>query len=99
MPSYVWLLDHEIDTASTAGKIRAMQQLGVPYPDGYAAYANRDLKVQADSIRSSLKSDKISSGGNKEILALIAYLQRMGKDIKASGNAGAENAGQSVMGN
>ena len=33
MPQYTWLLDDAIDTASTPAKIRAMQTLGVPYPD------------------------------------------------------------------
>ncbi|MHA4808608.1 cytochrome-c oxidase, cbb3-type subunit I [Flavitalea flava] len=84
MPSYGWLLDNTIDTASTPGKIRAMQKMGVPYPEGYAEIANKDLQFQAAGIRTSLKGDKVPSGELKEIVALIAYLQRMGKDIKTS---------------
>lgn len=82
MPQYVWLLDNPLDTASTAGKIRAMQTLGVPYPEGYDKVANRDLMHQADSIAANLKNDKISTPSNAEIVALIAYLQRVGRDIK-----------------
>jgi len=57
--------------------------LGVPYPDGYDKIANIDLMRQADSISSNLKKDKIESPTDVEIVALIAYLQRIGKDIKA----------------
>jgi len=82
MPQYVWLLDNALDTASTPAKIRAMQTLGVPYPDGFDQVANRDLMHQADSIVGNLKKDKIETPANAEIVALIAYLQRVGRDIK-----------------
>jgi cytochrome c oxidase cbb3-type subunit I/II len=84
MPSYSWLLDDELDTASTPKKIWAMRKLGVPYPEGYEIQANKDLQAQENSIRLNLKLDKIKTSNNKEIIALIAYLQRMGKDIKSA---------------
>lgn len=83
MPNFPWLLENDIDTAITPAKIRAMQTLGVPYPEGYDKIANRDLMTQANGIRISLKIDKIQTPANKEIIALIAYLQRLGKDITA----------------
>ncbi|HLP13587.1 MAG TPA: cytochrome-c oxidase, cbb3-type subunit I [Flavobacteriales bacterium] len=82
MPPYSWLLDNDIDTASTPAKINTMRTLGVPYGVNYANVANRELNTQADSIVASLKRDGIESEPNKEIIALIAYLQRLGKDIK-----------------
>ncbi len=82
MPVYTWLLDDELDTASTPAKIKAMITLGVPYPKGYEKLANADLKIQEDSIAASLKRDDIQTPSNKEIIALIAYMQRLGKDIK-----------------
>jgi cytochrome c oxidase cbb3-type subunit I/II len=60
-----------------------MQTLGVPYPAGYDKIANRELMHQADSIAANLKKDKIETPSNAEIIAVIAYLQRIGKDIKA----------------
>ncbi len=84
MPQYPWLLEDALDTASTPAKIRAMQKLGVPYPDGYDKIANIDLIKQANEITESLKKDKIETPNDREIIALIAYLQRLGKDIKAS---------------
>jgi len=82
MPSYSWLLDNKLDTAITPAKIRAMQTLGVPYPEGYDKKANADLVEQENSIKENLKKDKIETPANAEIVALIAYLQRMGTDIK-----------------
>ena len=100
MPNYNWLFDHEIDTNRTETMIRAMQRLGVPYPAGYATQANSDLASQAASIKASLKADKLGVGSNKEIVALIAYLQRLGKDIKAAPKEQtAMKDGQQLMGN
>ena len=59
-----------------------MQTLGVPYPTGYDKIANGDLMKQADGIKENLAKDKITIKSNKEIVALIAYLQRVGTDIK-----------------
>ncbi|MBN8877914.1 MAG: cytochrome-c oxidase, cbb3-type subunit I [Chitinophagaceae bacterium] len=83
MPQYTWLLDNALDTASTPAKIRAMRTIGVPYPEGYDLQANKDLMQQANSIAANLKKDKIETPPNVEIVALIAYLQRLGTDIKA----------------
>ena len=83
MPSYEWMLDNELDTSTTGAKIRAMITLGVPYANGYDKIANQDLINQENSIVETLKKDKIETLPNKEIVAMIAYLQRIGKDIKA----------------
>jgi cytochrome c oxidase cbb3-type subunit I/II len=82
MPNYPWLFDNDIDTGLTGAKIRAMQTLGVPYPEGYDKAANKDLVAQAKKIKDNLKKDKLSVSSNAEIVALIAYLQRVGIDIK-----------------
>ncbi|MES1215433.1 MAG: cbb3-type cytochrome c oxidase subunit II, partial [Bacteroidota bacterium] len=56
--------------------------LGVPYPKDYDRIANAELMHQADSITANLKKDKIDTPPNAEIVAVIAYLQRVGRDIK-----------------
>ncbi len=81
MPSYAFMLKKELDTSTTPAKIRAMQTLGVPYPKGYDKIANADLMKQARGITDNLKSDSIRISPNKEVIALIAYLQRLGTDI------------------
>ena len=82
MPAYPWLLEDELDTASTPAKIRAMITMGVPYPENYDRVANRDLQAQENVIVANLKSSGIETPPNKEIIAVIAYLQRLGIDIK-----------------
>jgi cytochrome c oxidase cbb3-type subunit I/II len=82
MPAYDWLITQELDTTTTASKIKALRTLGVPYPDGYELIANQDLDKQAKGISENLAKDKIKVGSNKEIVAIIAYLQRLGTDIK-----------------
>jgi cytochrome c oxidase cbb3-type subunit I/II len=81
MPPYAFLIDNKLDTASTPAKIRAMQKLGVPYEAGYENKANADLMKQAGEIAASLKKDNINVKSDKEIIAIIAYLQRLGTDI------------------
>ena len=81
MPKYPWLAKKEIDIQSTPGKIRALKLLGVPYPDNYEQQAIVDLKAQADSIAKDLKANGIETDSNREIIALIAYMQRLGVDI------------------
>lgn len=81
--------------------IWAMRKLGVPYADGYENKANDDLRQQELGIVNSLQGDKIKAGSNKEIIALIAYLQRVGKDIKSAPKEehANVNSGQAIMGN
>jgi cytochrome c oxidase cbb3-type subunit I/II len=81
MPSYAFLIDHDLDTATTATKINAMRTLGVPYDANFAPKANEALMTQAKEIAASLKKDGIEVPANKEIIAVIAYLQRLGTDI------------------
>ncbi len=82
MPSYPWLLKDQLDANTTIAKIKAMKRLGVPYPEGYENQALADMEEQAKGIALNLKKDGIETSPDKEIIALIAYLQRLGKDIK-----------------
>ncbi len=91
MPAYPWLFENEIDTAVTGAKIRAMQTLGVPYPAGFDRMANNALMQQAATVQQNLKKDNIEVKSDKEIIALIAYLQRVGTDIKLEQKTAANN--------
>lgn len=82
MPRYPWLAEGELDTASLRPKIKAMQQLGVPYPEGYAEQAGADAIAQAVTIQENLAKTKIQVDAQTDMVALIAYLQRLGTDIK-----------------
>ncbi|HWJ28760.1 MAG TPA: cytochrome-c oxidase, cbb3-type subunit II, partial [Flavisolibacter sp.] len=87
MPSYSFLIDNALDTTTTAGKIRAMQKLGVPYPAGYDKIANKDLMRQASEIVTNLRKDSVRVKSDREIIAIIAYLQRLGTDISKNKTA------------
>jgi cytochrome c oxidase cbb3-type subunit I/II len=87
MPMYPYMVDHDLNISTTAKKIRVMQTLGVPYPKDYDKIANEDLEKQALKIQASLKKDGIVCSEKKEIIALIAYLQRLGTDIKNENKA------------
>lgn len=97
MPAYAWLYKNDLDIESTPAKIRAMQTLGVPYEAGYDQKATAELEKQAKEIEKDLSSDdkvrklilmeNMQDLHKKEIVALIAYLQRLGKDIKLAPKA------------
>lgn len=83
MPDYDWLTTQDLDTTTTVSKINAMRKLGVPYPDGFEEIANKKLDRQAKKIAENLATDNIKVKSTKEVIAIIAYLQRLGTDIKA----------------
>ena len=90
MPAYPWLFEQSIDKNETSGKINALRKVGVPYDEGYEEHANSDLEKQSEQIVTSLKADGIDVLPDAEIVALIAYLQRLGVDIKAEKTAQAQ---------
>jgi cytochrome c oxidase cbb3-type subunit I/II len=87
MPAYEFMLEQNLDTSTTAEKINAMRTLGVPYEKGYENIANRELMTQAKEIAMLLNNDSIRISPNKEVIAVISYLQRLGTDISKSANA------------
>ena len=82
MPPYASMLENTLDVSDIEKKISAMRTLGVPYPDGFEATVHQNMDAQADKIVKSLAKDNIKTTKDKEIIALIAYLQRLGTDIK-----------------
>ena len=82
MPSYSWLLENNLDLSLTASKINAMRKIGVPYPEGFENIAVEELMKQAEEIAEGLRKQGANVTADKEIIALIAYLQRLGTDIK-----------------
>jgi cytochrome c oxidase cbb3-type subunit I/II len=83
MPTYGWFTGTEIDLKQTPAKIRAMQTLGVPYPEGFDTRAVDDLKAQGQKIADELKAGGVTVSPTSEMVAMIAYLHKMGKDITA----------------
>jgi cytochrome c oxidase cbb3-type subunit I/II len=86
MPRYPWLLTRKIDTQALPARIAALRKTGVPYPVGFEnGDAQKDLREQAAKVLANLRLGSITNApGDTEIIALIAYLQRLGTDIKAT---------------
>ena len=81
MPGYSWLYDARLDTSHIEGKIITLRRLGVPYPEGFERQAEGDLKAQASAISAGLTRGGFDAPADREIVALIAYMQRLGTDI------------------
>lgn len=82
--------DATLDVSLTRGKLEAMQTLGVPYSDEYIENWETLLDEQAREIADELNNSGGSIEGvepREEIVALIAYLKRLGTDIQASETA------------
>lgn len=91
MPRYSWLIKNNMNASNLESKMKGLVTLGVPYTDIEIAGAKQKLMDQAKQIESNLRQDPefvknygSSNIQNKEIVALIAYLQRLGTDIKAN---------------
>lgn len=81
MPVYTWLFDAKTDFAILERKFEVMQTLGVPYSDEQVHSAPQSARDQALEIAKGLSSDSPIKGlEDREIIAIIAYLQRLGKN-------------------
>ena len=83
MPTYAHLLSQEVDFDTVQSRVDTMAMLGVPYGSEELAHAKDMALAQAEQIATEI----VAQGGpaglqTKEIVALVAYLQRLGMDIK-----------------
>jgi cytochrome c oxidase cbb3-type subunit I/II len=81
MPRYAWMLEKPADFASIQRRIDALLMLGVPYGN-LMDRAEPAAREQAQQIAREI----VEQGGpvgleDKQIVALIAYLQRLGTDL------------------
>lgn len=89
MYPHEWLIDNDLDRSKIKKKIKAMRRLGVPYPDGYEDEVTNEMDAHAFQIAESILKDvdpeytqaQVDGLKKKEIIAIIAYLQRLGSDI------------------
>jgi cytochrome c oxidase cbb3-type subunit I/II len=97
MPGYKWMIKNEVDKTAIQSKMQVMQKLGVPYSDEEVANAlvhwdKQATKIEENlmknkDIRKSFEAQKAEQGvdfipvKDREVVALIAYLQRLGTDI------------------
>jgi cytochrome c oxidase cbb3-type subunit I/II len=80
MPSYQWLAEGRIDAKLAPKKLALMQKLGVPYTNQEIDGAEDAQARQANTIVVDLQKSGVTVEWDSEMVALIAYLQRLGRD-------------------
>lgn len=89
MPKYPWLLTKQVDPGNVRASLVALRKVGTPYSDEDVAGVEESLASQGAAIVESLAAAGIETEPDREIVALIAYLQRLGVDgrraLKAQG--------------
>ncbi len=92
MPPYPHLLEDKLDKSYTVAKIQAMRKMGVPYTDEDENNAVEILEKQAMEITNNIyKESKIEADPDSQVIALIAYLQRLGTDINRTDTSTVES--------
>jgi cytochrome c oxidase cbb3-type subunit I/II len=81
MPRYPWLLSDDLNFSVVQDRVDAMAMLGVPYGE-----AIHRAEAMAREQASEIAAEIVKQGGpagleRKEIVAMVAYLQRLGTDI------------------
>jgi len=99
MPAYPWLLRSDLDFERIPGRVGVMRTLGVPYSEQDAAGAEQAAREQAATIAADIEAQGGPQGlESKKVVALIAYLQRLGTDLSKPAPAPPATAGVPVGG-
>jgi cytochrome c oxidase cbb3-type subunit I/II len=85
MPAYTWLHEQNTDYAALPSKIRVQRTLGVPFPNWSPAEIDALARAQAKQIAKELRDQGRYTEPDKEIVALTAYLQSLGKKWQPTG--------------
>jgi cytochrome c oxidase cbb3-type subunit I/II len=79
MPAYPWLFKQRSEFEVLPARINAQRKLGVPYPAMSSDSVIAAARTEATTIARELASKGAPIEPDKKIVALIAYLQRLGK--------------------
>ena len=79
MPSFAWTADYKVDQSLLGRKMIALQKVGVPYSNLAVDGARDAYRKQADTIVADLAKEGVTVPWDREIVALIGYLQRLGR--------------------
>lgn len=98
MPTYEWMFVQDTRYDRLTRVLGVMQTLGVPYTDAEVESAPAHARTQAAQIAAEI----IEQGGpeglaDKEIVAMIAYLQRLGTDIRNDPAAPADDLNEAGL--
>ena len=79
MPNYPWLYSNRTDVEALTSKIDVQRQLHVPYPAWTPAEISVNVDQQSKVIAADLRTNQAFVEPDREIIAVIAYLQKLGK--------------------
>ncbi len=83
MPAYSWLFKDKVDFGGLSRRLSAMATLGVPYTAEEVRDAAGHAKTQAAGILKDLAEGGVTHAKEEhEIIALIAYLQKLGQGAR-----------------
>ncbi len=89
MPAYPWLANDGLEFRTVGKKMGMLRRVGVPYSDAEIGMAEDDAREHASRIAAQLVADGAAAGiENKEVVALIAYLQALGQMQTTASKAG-----------
>jgi cytochrome c oxidase cbb3-type subunit I/II len=80
MPAYTWLEGTKLDVHLAPRKLALMQKLNVPYTNADIDNAEASQQAQAQVISADLATQGVQIEWDREMVALIAYLQRLGRE-------------------
>ena len=83
MPAYEFLVDAKIDLESIEAKMKTLRRLGVPYSDEEIQNARANAQAQAEEHVQNLKEGQVDAIWDSEMIAIIAYMQKLGKTLEA----------------
>ena len=79
MPAYAHFKRKTVNVAALERHLAAQKTLGVPYTDQDLALASQRYASQAKLIADDLAAKSVMVSPNSEMIAMIAYLQRLGR--------------------
>jgi cytochrome c oxidase cbb3-type subunit I/II len=88
MPNYPWLFTARTDIAALPKKIAVQKMLGIPFTQTTKAEIEQACATQGATIVADLKTAGAETAADREIVALIAYMQKLGKSEQVTTKAG-----------
>ena len=83
MPEYKWLFEQKLDLKTIPRRLSVLQTLGVPYQDSQIESSINDANQEANAIAKAMEAQGGPKGmEDKEVTAVIAYLQSLGKQTE-----------------
>ena len=98
MPSYAHLAEQPLDLSKTNAKSSVFAMFGAPYTEGEIGAASLIAQMQADAIADGLVAQGAPDIRDKQMVALIAYLQRLGVDGKGAVEPGEPHVDAPALG-